>query len=209
MSFSLRCCFAAPLALALLAGCSKAPDRLDAAGISSGSASEAAIAEYDADGDGAIADVELDKVPALKYSMRLLDADGDKKITADEIAARLDRWAEDRVAFLETDCMVTLGGRPLADATVTLVPEKFLGEAVHPATGTTDRGGSVLLSVAAEFLPNAAIKGVQCGFYKVTVTHPTKKIPAKYNAASTTPLGCEVSQDSDAARGGLKFDLSS
>jgi hypothetical protein len=205
MSLLPRHCYyvAAPLALALLAGCSKAPSRIDAAGISSGSAAAAAIAEYDSDGDGAISGAELDKAPALKAALKVLDTNNDQKITADEIAAEIDKWAAGRVAFLEADCTVTMDGRPLAGATVTLTPEKFLGETVHPATGTTDRSGRVRLSVAPEFLPSPNLKGIQCGFYKVAITHPTQKIQAQFNTATT--LGCVVSQSSVAR--GLDFKL--
>jgi hypothetical protein len=198
-------CLFSWLVLLGLTGCGKTADRVKAVAISSGAASRAAIAENDTDGDGAISGVELDKAPAFQSAIRRLDTDGDGKITADEIAARIDRWNESKVACMPLVCTVTFKGRPLEGAVVTLVPESCLGESLHPATGTTDSYGTAALSVGKEFLPNPALSGVQCGLFKVTITHPQKKIPAEYNTHTT--LGCEIALDSDCVRNGLQYNL--
>jgi hypothetical protein len=53
------------------------------------------------------------------------------------------------------------------------------------------------MSHADEDLPKSAngrpIAGVKGGTYKVQVTHPSRKIPAKYNTA--TELGEEIAYD--------------
>ena len=46
------------------------------------------------------------------------------------------------------------------------------------------------LSLPPEDLPQGLRTGMHCGFYTVRVTHPTLKVPARYNESST--LGIEV-----------------
>ena len=57
--------------------------------------------------------------------------------------------------------------------------------------------GLARLTHADEDLPKSTngrpIAGVKGGTYKVQITHPTKKIPAKYNTA--TELGEEMAYD--------------
>ncbi|MCA9269005.1 MAG: hypothetical protein KDA41_11070, partial [Planctomycetales bacterium] len=76
------------------------------------------------------------------------------------------------------------------------VPEPFLANVIEPATGTTNASGMSAPAIDPSKLPSdmAGVKGVRAGFYRVEITHPTKKLPAKYNTETT--LGLEVSNES-------------
>ena len=84
--------------------------------------------------------------------------------------------------------MVTRNGSPLPGATVTFIPEKFLGPNVKPATGKTGRTGMAMLSMVDSPPP----PGVAPGLYRVVVTVPGMNIPAKYSSEADTVLGQEV-----------------
>jgi hypothetical protein len=80
----------------------------------------------------------------------------------------------------------------LEGATVTLIPEKFLGDAVKPASGVTDGLGVANLATAG-----AEVPGVACGMYRVEVSKKNavgrETIPTRYN--QETILGVEVGPD--------------
>jgi hypothetical protein len=172
-------------------------------------AAKGAIAQYDTDGDALIGRKELTKAPALRAAIKNLDTDGDGNLAADEIAARIQSWLDSRAGKFSWMCSVTLDGKPLSGATVTFVPEKFLGKAVQPASGVTDSGGYADLSV----LPNPGqpnIPGVYCGLYRVEISRKLggkETIPPKYN--TQTILGQEVANDAANIQEGIRFDLSS
>src|SRR5262249_8892642 len=74
-------------------------------------------------------------------------------------------------------------GRPLGGATVTLVPEKFMGPATKPATAVTDEDGS------GEFRTEGSGEPVAPGYYRVKVSKVVsgkETIPAKYSNEQTT-----------------------
>jgi hypothetical protein len=188
---------AAAIAAVSMTACSRGPARVHPPKIDPATAAAAALAEYDRNGDGALSDEELVAAPALQTAKSRLDVDPqDGRITAAEIAERIESWQATRLAILPISCSVQLGGRPLRGATVTLEPESFLGDAVKPATGTTLRHGSAGLSVAKPFRPAPTAMGVQCGFYKIRISKlqgDRETIPARYNAKTT--LGVEVAPD--------------
>lgn len=181
---SLFLCFAS----GLLSGCSG--DRFPIPSYSPDQAAKLALAEYDQNGDGYLDANELERCPALKKHLEYLDANGDGRLNAEEIAARLSMYAQSGVALKTTRCQVYLDGKPLAGATITYVPEKFMGSSIRPAWGVSDAGGSAILSMDGEKLP-----GVQPGFYRVQVSKKNAKgeetIPARFN--QDTVLGQEVS----------------
>ncbi|MCC6493746.1 MAG: EF-hand domain-containing protein [Pirellulales bacterium] len=198
------------LALALGAslwcvGCSGRPGRLEPPGIPD-DAGQQAVAKYDANGDGAIAGDELDKVPALKATLKRVDADGNGQVSAEEINARIEAWRKSRVALTRVAATVRLDGRPVSGAVVKLVPESFLGPSVKTAQGTTEADGSVHLEISSD--PDE--RGVHLGYYRVEVakTSPDGKeqIPARYNA--NTELGTEIARD-DPNSDRLTLDLTS
>src|SRR5207302_8687311 len=107
------------------------------------------------------------------------------------------------VGLLSVACRVTLDATPLEGATVTFVPEKFMGPGFEPASGVSDAKGSVPLTVKDLPAP-----GVRWGFYRIEVSKKNaagnELLPARYNTATT--LGAEVSTD---MRRGIYLPLSS
>ena len=170
-------------------GCSGRPARVHPPTYNAQAGAEA-IAAYDANGDGAIADEEFDSVGALRAALKQIDTDGDGRVTAAEIDARVQAWQSTKVAEMPVLCEVTIDGKPLAGAQVTFEPEPFLGDILKPAGGTTEANGNASISLADEHLADPRYPGVACGWYKIRVTSSEREIPAKYNTQTT--LGCEV-----------------
>ena len=83
-------------------------------------------------------------------------------------------------------CSVTLDGSPLSGATVKFIPEKFLGDKIKTAEGITNGAGIASMSIPTEELPKELRRtaALRVGIYRVEITHPTKKIPPKYNTES-------------------------
>ena len=196
---------------ALLTGCNFGPSRIMPVSIDASAASRQAIEMYDKDGDGTIAGTELNAVPGIKKNISHYDRDSDGRVSRDEIAARLNDWSKQQLALMGCSYIVTLDGQPLDEATVTLVPEPYLGPNVKAASGVTMPTGLARLTHADEDLPKSTngrpIAGVKGGTYKVQVTHPTKKIPAKYNTA--TELGEEIAYDINPNDAPIRLSLTS
>jgi hypothetical protein len=158
-------------------------------------AAQNAIAMYDTDKNGYLDAAELEKVPSLKFAFV-----GANKVTAEDIAARFEEWQRTRFGRMSFLVRVTRKGQPVPDATVTLVPESFLGPAFQTATGQTDRMGSAMMSGPVAGPEDAP--GVSPGFYRLQITKPGEKIPAKYN--TETVFGLEVPTMQE---GRFKFDM--
>lgn len=159
------------------------PPPLDPAAVAA-----AAIAAADADGDGTLGSEEIMKAPALAVSLKQLDTDGDGKLSVTEVRSWLEEVRKSRVAITSFTAMVTHKGRPLAGATVRLVPEPFMGDGTKPAEGVTDAAGSAVPTIRESKYP-----GVNCGLYRVEIEGTGvdgKPLPARYNADST--LGVAV-----------------
>jgi hypothetical protein len=186
------------------AGCSES--RVAAPRLSPEEAGKQALAAYDANGDGVLDEAELEKCPALKSCLTILDTDGDGRLSADEIAARVAAYQESKIGLAAFACQVTLDGRPLEGATVTLVPETFLGPGLKKASGVSDAQGWVRMQTEGAVVP-----GVACGLYRVEASKKDadgeEAIPASYN--TQTVLGVEVAPDTQARRGVLVFALRS
>jgi hypothetical protein len=189
--------------LLLAVGCSGR--RVTPPRIAPESAGQQALAAYDSNHDGALDAKELEQCPALRDALKAADRDGDGRLSADEIAARITTYQASRIGLLACACQVTLDGRPLADATVSLVPEKFLGPDVKPASGVSDARGMVVLQTQG-----AEVPGVACALYRVEVSKKNaagqETIPARYN--TQTVLGLEVAPDTP-QRGLIVFALTS
>jgi hypothetical protein len=183
--------------LTLFNGCSQRASRVQPVEIDASSASSEAMELYDKNADGALAGDELNAVPGIKKYLDKYDRDSDQRVTRHEIATRLGDWGGQKLALMGRSYVVMLDGRPLEGATVTLVPESYLGDGVKPATGVTALNGLTRMSHADEDLPKSAngrpIPGVKGGTFKIQITHASRKIPAKYNTA--TELGDEVAYD--------------
>ena len=179
-------------------GCSSRPSRVATPDISADEASKTAFELYDSDADGQLSKTELQKCPPLLLKLQEIDANGDQQLSANEIRQRVDAWLETRVGLVTGyKCKVLENGRPLAGATIENIPDEFLGDAIKPASGTSDSGGIASLAVAENNLPTDlhGLRGVQLGMYRVRITHPTKSIPKNYNEETT--LACEIYPSGD------------
>ncbi|MCC7085573.1 MAG: hypothetical protein IT427_11265 [Pirellulales bacterium] len=182
-----------------LFGCSQSASRLSQPTVSS-DAGAAAIQKYDGNKDGAISADELASSPGLKIALSRIDTNKDGKITAEEISSRIDQWRASRLALSSMNVRLRLDGRPLQNATMTLVPEEFLGPAVKTASGTSDNMGYVNVCIS----PDPDENGVHLGFYRVTISkqdNGKETIPSRYNEKSE--LGIEVAHDLDTQNFGI------
>lgn len=184
-----RCYFVLLFACYMFAGCG-GPDRIEPPSIDSKAAGAAAIEAYDQDRDGGLSREECTRCPGLAdEAFGRYDADGDGRITGQEIAARLQTMLDKRIGLVPAWCTVTLDGAPLAGAVVQLEPEVFLEGTLGEARGTTGvRGTAQLDSLAAE--GDETLPGTPPGIYRVRITHPEIDLPARYNDETT--LGMEV-----------------
>ena len=189
--------------LAVAVGCQRGPSRLYPPPIDASAAGAKAIEMYDTDKDGKISGAELDKCPALRAALAQIDATGEGSITAAKITARIKAWQDSKLGRMSLSCTVLHNGKPLANAGVKFVPEKFLGENVKTASGKTDANGVAMISVPTTGRDDPP--GVAPGLYRVEITKAGDNVPAKYN--SDTTLGQEVALDAQGLREGVKFDL--
>lgn len=205
MSNSGRRLWAIVITLGLLGAgaCSNTPPRVPQPGINPNAGSDA-MKQYDSDGDGKIAGEELDKAPAIKAALKNLDTNGDGGVSADEIDARIAAWKESKLGRTGIMISITRNGAPLEGATVKLIPEKFLGENIQPAQGTSDEWGVVMPKIASQDDADFG-DGMQVGLYRAEITKSGEEIPAKYN--TQTELGFEVAQDMAGAEEGIHLDL--
>jgi hypothetical protein len=135
-------------------------------------AASKALAAYDANGDASLDDRELGASPSLLAARVRLDANKDGKVSAEEIAARLEAY-RGMSDFIATVIRVTRSGKPVAGARVTLTADPFFGADDPVYSGVTDEHGSVLVA-----LPGGGMQGlVPPGFYTVEVTgaEPAKR----------------------------------
>jgi hypothetical protein len=185
-SFSIACL----LTLLLAIGCGKVKSVI----IDPVATSAAAIKQYDKNGDSVLDETELKGCPGLLGAMRAYDESKDKKLSAEEIAAQIDEMYQRGVGLTTIDCTVSLDGSPLSGATVKFIPEEFLGPEISPAEGVTNNSGYASIGIDAELLPKELRRQslLRVGIYRVEITHPSKKIPAKYNTESE--LGFEFHQ---------------
>jgi hypothetical protein len=188
--------------LVVAAGCMRSTGRIYPPNIDAAAAGKQAIDQFDANKDGVLDAQELEKAPGLLAGLKRIDANADGRINADEITACIRKWQETRTGRTTISVRVKRADAPLEGATVTLMPEKFLGTDIKTATGTTDSHGVTIPTVPVE--PGEP-PGVACGFYRVEITKSGVDIPAEYNTA--TKLGAEVAPDAEELRTGYDFEI--
>lgn len=184
--------------------CSRVPSAPERPKLSPADAAQKAMAEYDANGDTFLTLTELEKSPPLLWSMERIDVNQDDMLTATEIAARIESWEKAPVIIVGGHVQFTLDGQPLAGATVTLEPEKFLGPAYQSETSQTNQFGETSFQGSQE-----QYSGIYLGFYRLRVSKKVggqETIPAKYNTETT--LGFEAADDIPGL-GVTQFDLTS
>lgn len=163
---------------------------------------QAALKEFDRNGDGSIGPDELDSCPSLKTALQGIDKNQDGVISAEELRERFKAYKAITAGSIHVGITVNLNGNPLDDATVTFVPEHFMGGGISEASGKTDEQGKVKVFFAngKEYL------GLQPGLYRVKISKMDGEghdlIPTIYNAQTT--LGMEVF---GGARGRSKYEF--
>jgi hypothetical protein len=201
---------ASVLVLAVTGCGNSTPPRITPPGIAE-DAAQKAMQLYDTNKDGSLDYTELQKAPGLlagvaqiKHITTMGNPKADQeirpaKINAADIDARIQAWKDSKLARVTTNCTITRKGKPLVGATVTFVPESFLGSDLKPATGVTNAIGVAVVS-----LEGGPAQGVAPGYYRVQITKSGDNIPAKYNTETT--FGQEVAGDTESAYG-TQFDL--
>jgi hypothetical protein len=169
------------------------------------------MTSYDSDGDGLLTREELASCPGLLAALSRYDLNGDSQISREELAARLSIVYTNGVPVVGAGCYVRYRGKPLQDAQVTYTPEPFLADSLGIGTGSTDRQGLASIRVSedqfedSEALPN----GLWAGIYRIEITHPKVKLPAKFSGPESS-LGHAVEPFTRDATGKItEFDLSS
>lgn len=178
-----------PCAVLLIFGCGPArPARVIPPSLDPAAVAAAAIAAADTDGDSAVDAEEIRTVPALAAALKQLDTDGDGKLTVAELRSWLETVQKSRVAITSFTATVSHKGKPLADATVRLIPEPFMGDGMQRGEAVTDAAGNAVPTIRDSKYP-----GVNCGLYRVEIEGTGvdgKLLPARYNTEST--LGVAV-----------------
>lgn len=181
--------------MVIAAGCASGPARVTAPRIDAAWAASAAVRLCDRDGNGTVSPSEATASPGLAAAFERIDTTHDGGLSAAEIAARIADWANHGVGIVTPSIQVTLDGKPLANARVELLPEPYVARWLKPANAAVALSGNCSPSLPPADLPQGLRRGMNCGFYTVRVTHPTLKVPARYNEESI--LGIEVRPDQD------------
>jgi hypothetical protein len=191
----IRVSLAAGVLLSVLVGCSQAPSRIEAPSWDPDGFADAILAKLDTNTDGSLDANEFKGAPGLEWGARYIDTDKNQQLSRDEILARFEMYKKMRTGLTSKHMHLSYKGRPLGGAKVTLVPEFFLAEVIEPATGEVAPEGNF-----SPITQGAEVPGVRPGYYRVVVESPNIKIPAKYTAADSTPLGVEISSLGDDQR---------
>jgi hypothetical protein len=188
------------VALGLFEGCaSDGPSAIHIPSISPSAAADKALQLYDLDSSKSLNEVELAACPGIGAVRERYDTDGDKEISRDEIAARLEAIFSSGVGLTPVVCRITSGGQPVADVVVKFTADPLLESRLKPAAGTTDRNGIAVMAISDEELPadQHGLRSMQPGIYRIEIEHPHLKQPS-------TPLGCEIDPTT---RGGTEVVL--
>ncbi|HEY4235040.1 MAG TPA: hypothetical protein VGM76_16525 [Lacipirellulaceae bacterium] len=189
----------------LSVGCNRGPTAVKPPYIDPVEAGRQAIELYDTDHDGELSDQELAACPGILQHRDLYDADHNGKVSRQEVEDRIRKLRSSRIGLTKLTVQVRLDGRPLASAEIKLIPEKYLGDDIKAAVGKTGSSGLAMMRIPDQDLPASqhGLIGVHYGTYKVEITHPTVKVPAKYNTQTT--LGYETERGNPS----VDFDLKS
>jgi hypothetical protein len=174
----------ASLVLLICAGCwLRGPRAIIAPTLNETAVAKAAMDEYDADKNGKISGDELAKCPGLAELAR----QHHNEVTADDIINQIKQWKITKVGRVSYRCVIKHNGQPLADATVKLVPDKFMPAGYPGGEGKTDAAGAVAASVPVK---GDDPPGMPYGYFRIEVTKDGENIPAQYN--TDTKLGALI-----------------
>lgn len=175
-------------------GCNRGPAPIHVPNVDPAAASRQAMEMYDTNHDGQLSPAELAACPGILGHIALYDTDKNGSVSGQEIEDRIAQLRASRTGITSLRVSVNMNGKPLKGAKIKLVPEKYLGDEVKTAWGTTNERGSATMDIKDEDVTSAeqGLIGVHYGTYKIEVTHPSVSIPAKYNTQTT--LGYETEQ---------------
>lgn len=175
-----------------LAGCSRGPAAISVPEVDSGQAAQSAIEFYDKDHDSVLTEAELAACPGILGHLSLYDSDKSGSVSKEEIEKQIAELRSSRVGLTMLSVQLRLDGRPLKGAQVKLIPEKYLGDEVKGAIGTSNQRGLATMDIRDADLPKSdhGLLGIHYGTYKIEITHPDVSIPARYNTETT--LGYET-----------------
>lgn len=175
-----------------ISGCSGGLEEIDGLVLDAEKAAEEAIKEYDSNNDSSLSPEEVKKCPSLRIAFKNIDENSDNLISKEELLLRFTGWIESPKKVASVPMEFSLNGQSLAGAEITLTPETFLGDSIPTAKGITSDSGQVVVGIPTEDLPSDLknYKGMRQGLYRIKITHPRIKIPAKYNTKTT--LGIEI-----------------
>jgi hypothetical protein len=168
------------VSLIVLTGCDGRPGRISPPKVKPETAAANAMTLYDANKDGKISGDEFESCSSLKAIAQ------NGEVTADLISAQVAKWQQGKLGRVNVSVMIFHNGKPLAGASVRLMPEKFMGSDIASCTATTDARGGTPISVPTK--DPGEPQGISPGFYRLEVTKDGENIPAKYNAETTLCL---------------------
>jgi predicted small lipoprotein YifL len=210
-SYNTMCQIAAAICLPVMVssatGCGSGPAAIPPVDVNIDHVVQQLLVDYDADQNGGLSASELASQPAIADCLSQCRRDSGQEITRDQLTKRLNSIFNRQSALVSATCVVRRNGQPLTSAEVKFIPLPVLQDVLPTGTGVTDSFGAAMISPAPGELPDEApnVPGLMPpGLYLVEVTHPTAKIPEKYN--KQTVLGKEVSSET-VYRGGLAVDL--
>lgn len=192
------------LSVGLLAlGCSGQLPAVKPPSLDASTAAQGAMAAFDADGDGKLSKAEA--CMGISGSFDRYDTDSDGSATVEEVQARFEKWSGGDTGMMNLRVQVSHRGQPLVGASIEMTPYEFLGENFKPSEGETDSYGYAFMAIPKDQLPESQqlSHGMQVGLYRVAISHPERKIPAKYN--DETELSVDLSPDE--ANTGVQFKL--
>lgn len=187
------CLISGLLVLTMTAGCGDEVARIGMPPFQPKEIARAVLSELDGNGDSVLSASEFELSPGLNSSVSVFDGNGDGELSEDELVAEFQNWLNERTGLISLRCEVSHHGKPLAGATVRMIPEPFLEGVLPVAIGVTDAMGMTQISCEAEHLPKTlkSMRAMKPGVYRIEVTHPEVPLPAKYNMETT--LGRSVS----------------
>ena len=188
-------------------GCGSGPAAIPPVDVNIDHVVQQMLVDYDADQNGGLSRSELAAHPAIAECLAQCRRDRGEEISREQLTKKLQAIFNRQSALVSATCVVRRNGQPLTSAEVKFIPLPVLQDVLPTGTGVTDSFGAAMISPAPEELPDEApnVPGLMPpGLYLVEVTHPTAKIPEKYN--KETVLGKEVSSETS-YRGGLAVDL--
>lgn len=177
-----------------LSGCGRKP-ALETPVFDPSKAAAEAMSALDADSSGSLSAKELEAAPAIRAALQKIDADSDGTVSKEELAGRFGAYRGRNGLVMPLRYRIVMDGRPLANATVTITPEPFMGPFYTACTGTTSRDGDVSLS--SKDVLEKGFAGLHPGLYRVSVVPAGAKggEPARHADTGDAEIGQEIAQD--------------